>query len=303
MIQKIEADYGMVGWRVVAEQLTGDLPSTRRTAAELLRCSAPADAPKAANSECFAASELPALREMMVPQLNRSLDMTGDHVSAWQALRALEATDSATFSRGIALRVGGTEMPIIHDMMRRQDYARQLPELVGALEVCRQKSDERCEEQLVDWIGHAGGAAASFARKFEAMLGADIRSGKRYINRTVDLLATSGDLDVLRPVFLNPNYPLLNPSGIGVAPPAAAVSFITSLLERDSGQVNVDYLALMLSCYGPEAMAPAEKVLIKLMNDPEHMHMQGVNVAMRILRRQQPMSGECVRHSGAWRNP
>ncbi len=179
----------------------------------------------------------------------------------------------------------------------------KLPELVTALETCRRKSDQRCEEQLVDWIGHAGRSAARFAGVFRAMLTADISAGKRYIRPSADLLATTGDFEALRPVFLNPNYPLLNPNGVGVAPPRTAVPFIVALLEHDASKVSVDFLTLMLSCYGPDAMAPAERILVKLMNDPEYMNMQGVNVAMRILRRQQPMSGECVRHSGAWRNP
>ena len=302
MIQKIEADYGMVGWRVVAEQLTGDLPSTRRTAAELLQCSAPASAPKARNSECVALEELPALREIMVPQLHRSLEMSGDHVSAWHALRVLQATDSTTFSRAIALRLAGTEMPVIHEMMRREDYVRQLPELVPALEACRKQADQFCEEQLADWIGHAGAAAARYSALFESMVEDDIRARKRSIRTIASVLATAGDLTAVRPLLLNPKYPMLNPSGLGVAPPAEGVAFIVAILEHDADKVNADYLTNMLGCYGPKALEPAERVLLKLSNDPEYMRMEGVTSTMRILRRQQEPSGECVRHSGAWRN-
>ncbi|CAN5515796.1 hypothetical protein BH09GEM1_BH09GEM1_42560 [soil metagenome] len=303
MIQKIEADYGMVGWRVVAEQLTGDLPSTRRTAAELFQCAVPAGVPKARNSECVAAAALPELRKIMVPQLHRSLDMSGDHVSAWQALRALQATDSITFSRAIALRLGGTEMPVVHDMMRREDYVRQLPELVAAFTACRKGGDQFCEEQFADWIGHAGAAAIRFAPLFESMAQEDVRARKRSIQTISSVLAASGDFAAVRPLLLNPNYPLLNPSGLGVAPPAEGVAFIVSVLDHDADKVNVNYLSNMLGCYGPVALAPAEKVLIKLSNDPEYMRMEGVTSTMRILRKQQEPSGECVRHSGAWRNP
>lgn len=304
MIQMIEANYGMVGWRVVAEQLTGDIPQTRRTAAELIRCVEPAAAQKSPKSECFAASELTALRALMIPQLHRSLDMAGDHVSAWQALQALQATDSATFSRAIALRLDGTEMPIVHEMMGRADYARQLPELVAAFETCRKRADNFCEQQIADWIGHAGTAAAPFRGVFEAMLRDDLRSG-RYAGPVSNVLATSGNLEAIRPLFENPKYKMFSPSGLGVAPPTAGVAFIVSLLETrgKNPNLNVSSLGVWLSCYGPVYAAPAEKVLIKLLNEPDFMRMEGVNVAMRIIRKQQAPSGECVRHDGAWRNP
>lgn len=303
MIQKIEADYGMVGWAVVAEQITGDLPGTRRTAAELVQCAVAANIPKTRNSECVAEAELPALRQIMVPQLHRSLDLSGDHISVWQALRALQATDSATFAKAIALRLEGTEMPIVHDMMRRVDYARQLPELVAGFTTCRKNMDELCEDQFADWIGHAGAAASRYAPLFESMVQADVRARGGSVRTIASVLATSGDLAAVRPLLLNPNYPLLNPSGLGVAPPAQGVAFIVSVLDHDADQVNVDYLANMLGCYGPKALQPAEKVLVKLSNDPDYMRMEGVTSTMRIIRGQQEPSGECVRHSGAWRNP
>jgi hypothetical protein len=176
MIQLIDTQFGIAGWRVVAEEIIADLPTVRVAAAALLQCVATPYQRPFPGMTCIQEGE----RALMVPELHKSMGMPGNPAAAWAALTTLRATDSATFSRAIAYRVAAHEMPFVHEVMQHADYVRQLPELMTALQVCRRQPrryDERpCDSDIAEWIGHAGTAAAKYAPEIAALLQEDRRA-------------------------------------------------------------------------------------------------------------------------------
>jgi hypothetical protein len=310
MIQLIDTQFGMAGWRIVAEELTADLPTVRIAAASLLQCAVkPNQRPVLSSMTCVQDGELPALRAFMVPQLHKSMDMPGSAAAAWAALTTLRATDSVTFSRAIAYRMAAHEMSFVHEVMQHADYVRQLPELMTALQVCRRQplryDAPRCDSDMAGWIGHAGTAAAKYAPEIEALLQEDRRAHADPGTVTA-LLAAIGDLAPLKPILLNERLGLDLRESLGLAPPSIGVPFLISLMEAQPKSGSTEGWAFALSCYSPAAAAPAEHALVQIanLNAAYATGDSWVLKAIKMIRSGQPLNmGECSRHGWAWRNP